>query len=656
MGLEHVDADAAGPGQPVALSRVAGVARTLVRAALFAVVAAWIAGLAATFRVLVFGEQFILAMVGLATALVFLEDAGWRWRALRYVDLGVAFLAVCVFAYVAWIIPRLMELPIRPPEILWLSALMVAMVLEATRRKTGPVLPVLVLLLVAVFMFIGPNLPEAFQSRAISLPRLVPYLALDTNAMMGRVMVIVGTIVLPFIIFGSLLNTFGGNTFFTGAANALVGRFRGGPAKVSVVGSAAFGMVSGSAVANVVAVGSVSIPLMARTGYRTHVAAAIEAVSSTGGQLMPPIMGASAFLMAEFLEIPYQQIVIAAILPSLFYYLSLFVSVDFEARRLALGPRKPPHEFNAGWGRGWVFVVPVAVLIYLLFVEGRTAGNAAVWTVIALIAVHLLGPPTALWQRLRKLGSGILSAMGASAEIVLLGATATFVIGVLHTTGFASAVTIQIVIISAGQLAVLLALAALLSILLGMGMPTVGVYILLALLAAPALAQIGVEPLAAHMYVLYFGMLSLITPPVAIASFAAASVARTNPWATSFAALRIGAGVFLVPVAFVTQPELLFIGDLADTAVAAARLGVAVVAVSAMLIGQAGRPVPTLMRIAALPIAALCVLPVFEGAIGMVQWAAFGLGVVGLAWVLWPAATPATPAAPGASTSAEPGS
>ena len=623
MGSEPVTRDAANAESSTAFDTGLEAARVTLRAALFLVIAAWVAGLATILRILIFNEQYILSIIGLAAALVFLDGEKARGSIRRLADPILAAIVLLVFGYVALITPDLMSRVLRPPEILWLSIVMIAGVLEATRRKTGPVLPILVLSLIVFFVLVGTNLPDAFQTRPLHFPRDAGYLALDTNAMMGRVMVIVGTVVLPFIVFGYLLNSFGGSKFFTGLATKLVGRFRGGPAKVSVVGSAAFGMVSGSAVANVVAVGSVSIPLMSRTGYARHVAAAIEAVTSTGGQLMPPIMGASAFLMAEFLEIPYSDIVVAAILPALFFYVALFLAFDFEARRLNIEPSTPESlglTTGGGWTRGWKYLIPVAVLLYLLFVERRTAGYASMFTVVTLMGVHVFLPPTQFIDKVRRLVKATLGAMASSTEIILLGATAGLVIGLLNKTGFASAITIQIVIISGSQVAILLILAAILSLILGMGMPTVGVYILLAILAAPSLIQLGVEPLAAHLYVLYFGMLSMITPPVAIASFAAASVAGTNPWRTSFASLRVGAGVYLVPIAFVNQPELLLIGDFGDTLIAGLRLLLAVSLFTAVFVGHALRAMPKPLRIIGAPLAIANILPLPGGQLEVLLW------------------------------------
>ncbi len=642
--------DASSPGTPTALENSVRVARIGLRAALFCVVAFWVASLPIVLGLIIFNAQFILGMIGLASALVFLKDRAPSQSILRILDIVLAGLALAIFGYVATLFyPIYLFAVIKPPQATWLAFIMILLVLEATRRKTGPILPLLVIILTFFFAFIGPNLPLSFQTRPLNLMAQISKYALSEIAMVGRVMEIVGLVVIPFIVFGFLLNAFGGGAFFTGLATLLVGKFRGGPAKISVVGSAAFGMVSGSAVANVVTVGAVSIPLMARTGYRRHVAAGIEAVTSTGGQLMPPIMGASAFLMAEFLEIPYSEIVVAAILPALFFYVALFLAVDFEARRLNIPPSSPETlglTDGDSWLKGAPYLIPVAVLLYLLFVERRTAGYASLYTVIALMAVHMLWPSLAflrngrrtimayfniiwraLWGRFKRLVTATLDCMEASTEIILLAATAGLIMGLLLKTGFAGNITLQMVILSQGKIAILLVLTALLGIILGMGMPTVGVYILLALLAAPALIELNIEPLAAHLYVLYFGMLSMITPPVAIASFAAASVAGTNPWKTSFASVRIGAGVYLVPIAFVTQPELLFIGDIGDTAIAATRLLVATSLFTMVFIGHGMRNMKLPFRVISAPVAVACIMPL-GGPLDTYLWVALGLGAI----------------------------
>jgi len=613
----------------LSLDGFATIARTALRAILFCIVAAWLLDVPSRLGTAFYTEQYLALVLGICAATVLLENEGRR-RGIQVASTAFAAVILVLFVYVGFVYPQLqLTLVSTPPGAVALGILLIAGVLEATRRKTGAFLPILVLVMVG-FTFIGPHLPDTFQTRPIHFSRLIVYLGLDTNALFGKVLSIASIVIVPFVVFGFLLNSFGGSAFFSGLATVLVGRFKGGPAKVSVAGSAAFGMISGSAVANVVAVGSVSIPMMARAGYSRHVAAGIEAVSSTGGQLMPPIMGASAFLMAELLELPYQSVVVAAILPSLFFYLALLLAVDFEARRLDIksGPCKPssPAETDTRI-RGWRFLIPVAVLLYLLFVEKRTPENAGVLSVVALIAVHMLFPFRDFLAKLRQLYVALLESMGAISDIILIAAAAGLIIGVLNITGISFAITLQMLAISQNSIALLLPLTAALSIFLGLGMPTVGVYILLATLAAPALVQLGIQPLAAHFYVLYFGMLSMITPPIAIASFAAASVAGTDPWRTSFSSIRVGAGVYLIPVAFVLQPELLFLGDLQDMLLAAARLCVSVTVLAAVVVGHAARPVGWPLRVVGAAVALANIAP-FSGSEGdIVLWAALIGGV-----------------------------
>ena len=605
-------------------SRAVGIG---LRTALVAAVGSWAFDLPGRLALALYTEQFLALVIGLCTAIVLLEGHETKPALARAVNTVLAAVVLILFGYVALHYPSMqLSLALAPPAAVGLGVVMIGAVLEATRRKTGPFLPVLVLLLIG-FAFIGPHLPDIFKTRPVSFSRLVVYLGLDTNALFGKVMAIASVVVIPFIVFGFLLNAFGGSGFFAKLAAAAVGRFRGGPAKVSVVGSAVFGMVSGSAVANVASVGAVSIPMMAKAGYQRHVAAAIEAVSSTGGQLMPPIMGASAFLMAELLELPYRSVVVAAILPALFFYLALFLAVDLEARRMGVGAvSAQPDDAEDTRIRGWRFLLPIAVLLYLLFIEKRTAEYAGIYSVLALIAVHLVFPVGNLADRARQVISALLRSMSGVTDIIMIAAAAGLIIGVLNITGISFAITLQMLAVSQNSLALLLVLTAGLSILLGLGMPTVGVYILLATLAAPALVELGVPTLAAHFYVLYFGMLSMITPPIAIASFAAATVANTDPWATSFASVRLGAAVFLIPVAFVLQPELLLLGGLADTVLAVARLTLAVIIFTAVTTGYVTRELSMAERIAGTAVAALNVLPFIGGWVDMVLWAALALG------------------------------
>jgi len=632
------------------LDQISSAARTLFRAALLFVLAGCVLDIPAMFGRYYYTEQFLALAAGLCAAMV-LAAPGEKWPVwLTALNLVFAVFVLCLFLYVMVHYPQLqLELAMAPPAAVGLGLLMIAGILEAVRRRTGLFLPLLLLAL-AAFCFIGPHLPDSFQTRPVSFSRLVAYLALDTNALFSKILAIAAIVVAPFIVFGFLLNAFGGSAVFSTLAARLVGRYKGGPAKVSVAGSAAFGMVSGSAVANVVAVGSVSIPMMVRAGYSRPVAAAIEAVASTGGQLMPPIMGASAFLMAELLELPYRDVALAAILPSLLFYAALFLSVDFEARRLDIEGDADAAAKLAGEGgvfgrveQGWRYMLPVAILIYLLFWENRSAEYAGLISTAALILVHLPWPLRGFFDRIVEIWKALLASMDSIGDIVMLAAAAGLVIGVLNITGVSFAITLQMLAVSGGILGVLLFLTAVLSIVLGLGMPTVGVYVLLATLAAPALVELGVQPIAGHMYVLYFGMLSMITPPIAIASFAAATVAQTDPWKTSFASLKVGAGVYLVPVAFVLQPELLLSGDWSEIALALARTLTAILLLSAAAVGHVVRPLCLPMRTAAALLALPNCLPYGSWLPDAVLW---GMFVSALALSVWlvkpgPATVPA---------------
>ena len=544
--------------------------------ALLAAITAWIVDVPGRIGLALYEEQFLAVVLGCSAALLLgrvQTDAGPVRQAGGLVG---AVLSATLFGYVALHYPDLqLELVNAHATGVALGLALRACVLEASRRQTGPVLPVLVLLMAAFALWIGPHLPAAYATREVSFARLTMYLALDTNAMFSKILTIAAVVVGPFVVFGALLNAFGGSTLFSTLAERAVGRYRGGEAKVAVVGSSLFGIISGSAVANVVTSGSVSIPMMMRSGFKARAAAAIEAVASTGGQLMPPIMGASAFLMAELLEIPYRDVAVAAIVPSLLYYSALFLAVDLQARALQVQSRKDPAQRLAlGWS--WRFLLPLAVLLALLFGANWTPELAGVTACASLVLVFFLAPDMGVAPRLGVVWRGLREAMVASADIVLLSAAAGLVIGVLNLSGMSFAVTMQIFQLSGGSLAALLTLTAALSLLLGMGLPTVGVYILLATLVAPALVKLGITPLAAHFYVMFFGMLSMITPPVAIASFAAASIARASPWQVSMATLRLGLPLFLVPIGFALNPQILS-WDVPAEAVLASLLGLCAV-------------------------------------------------------------------------------
>lgn len=484
-------------------------------------------------------------------------------------DIFLALLGAVICAYIAILYPALvLKIFARTPDI-WIPGLiLIILLLEALRRATGWALVIIIACFILYALF-GDMLPGRLQGRAQSWQLLAGYMAVDSNGILGLPISVASTVVMAFILFGVLLGLSGGSRFFTEAATLGMGRFRGGSMKIAVLASGLFGSISGSAVANVVGTGVVTIPMIKRAGYQPHRAAAIEAVASTGGQLMPPVMGASAFLMAEFLAMPYSNIVLAALVPALLYYLALFMQADLEAARLGIKaiPKKDMPEPRKVL-LGVHFSLAFAVLIYLLFWKGYQAERAALWAAGVLVISAWLFGYQGVRLRLRQLYGAFANAGHAVVEILLISAASGVVIGVLNVTGLSFNLTYLLVQIGGGNVFALLGLSAVVCIILGMGLPTLGVYVLLAALVAPALIEVGIHPIAAHLFVLYFGMMSMITPPIALAAFAAATIAKAPAMATGWAAVRFGWLAYLIPLLFVFSPSLLLIGAADDIVIA----------------------------------------------------------------------------------------
>ena len=544
-----------------------------------------------------YAEQYISLLLAIAMPLIFLHipaDGGRKGRAggVPWYDI-VAALASCAGAlYMTLRYPELSDrVSLRPWDGLVVAAVMLVLFLEGLRRTTGLALVVVAIAFFALAL-VGGSLPGELAARSIPLGRLTYFAVWDSSAALGLPMKIVAAVVAIYVLFGQVLFKSGGSTFFTDISMALMGRYRGGPAKIAILGSSLFGTISGSTVSNVLTVGVVTIPLMKKSGYRPHVAAAIEAAASTGGQLMPPVMGIAAFLMAEFLQVPYAQVALAAVIPAVLFYIALFIQVDLEAARRGLRPLAPSQipRVGAVMRAGWYFPIPFVVLVYTLFwlnYEPETAGLAA--TVVSLVLATIfpfqgkrIGPRD-LYEMLRSSGLAVL-------ELFMIGAAAGIIIGTLTYSGLGFSLTLLLLNISGGNLIGLLVVAALASIVLGMGMPTVGVYILLATLVAPALVKFGIAPMAAHMFIMYYGCLSMITPPVAIGAFAAANLAGADPMRTGFTAMTLGWTVFVLPFLFVFSGTLLLSGDPWLIALDCATAVAGVWLVSAGTMGYALRP------------------------------------------------------------------
>jgi TRAP transporter 4TM/12TM fusion protein len=546
---------------------------------------------------------------------------------LPWFDLGLAVLSFIAVSYIAVNYPELVLLIFSRPIAVWLPGLVVTLlVLEALRRATGWALVIIISVFLLYALF-GDIIPGRLQGRPQHWQLLVSYMAFDSNGILGLPMSVAATVVIAFILFGSLLATTGGTRFFTDAAMLGMGRFRGGSMKIAVLASGLFGSISGSAVANVVGTGVITIPMIKRDGYPAHKAAAIEAVASTGGQLMPPVMGASAFLMAEFLAIPYSTIVAAALVPAVLYYVALFIQADLEAARLGISSI-PKSELPSTRGViiGLHFVLAFAVLIYALFVMRWQPERAALLGAVALVFSSLVIGYQGQRPSLFALFRTFATTGHAVVEIILISAASGLVIGVLNVTGLSFNLTYLLVQIGGGSAIVLLALSAIVCIILGMGLPTLGVYVLLAALVAPALIQVGIEPISAHLYVLYFGMMSMITPPIAMAAFAAASIARAPAMATGWAAMKFGWSAYVIPVLFVFSPTLILIGAPLDIALAILTAIIGVWLVSAALAGYFSTQISTPARIGFAVFGLLALVPAeaFTGAI----WSDL-VGVVG---------------------------
>jgi TRAP transporter 4TM/12TM fusion protein len=516
---------------------------------------------------ILYTEQYLSFILCLALPLVYLAVPAGKGRRregnVPWYDAVAALAGFLVAVYVAIRFPVLAELTtVRPLDGIIAGAILLVLLLEGLRRTVGAVLPIVVIGFF-ILALVGHRIPGILQGSFVPFDKLLYYLAWDSSGVLGVPMRIVTTIVVAFVLFGQVLSISGGSSFFTDIATALMGRFRGGPAKISVLASCLFGSISGSAVSNVVTTGVVTIPLMVKGGYPRHLAGAIEAVASTGGQLMPPVMGAAAFLMAEFLSVPYTDVVLAAIIPSLLYYTALFMEADLEAARKGLSridesliPAVRPVLKS-----GWFFPLPFAVLVFALFWWNDLPEKAALRAVaVIIICGFLLGYKgkrmrvSALIEALRFTGLNVL-------EIIMIGAAAGMVIGVLYLSGLSFGLTLALTQLAGGNLFLLLVMTAVVCIILGMGMPTIGVYVLLATMAAPALIEFGITPMAAHMFIMYFGMMSMITPPVAIAAFAGATLSGSDPMRTGYAAMRFGWLAFVIPFMFVVSPTLLMQGN-----------------------------------------------------------------------------------------------
>jgi TRAP transporter 4TM/12TM fusion protein len=594
----------------------------------------WAADLFREIGMLVYPEQFLAGMLGIGTALVFLTiSAGGKRRregSVPWYDLLLAGVSFGLCAYMAWKYPTLSINANLPADGLIVALVMMTIFMEGARRTSGWGLVLTGVGFIALSLA-AHVLPESIRGREIPFDRLMYYLVWDPSALFGSSMQIIAITVVSFVFFGQALFLSGAGAFFTDIAMALMGRFRGGPAKIAIVGSSLFGMISGSAIANVVTVGVVSIPLMKQGGYRPQSAAAIESVGSTGGQLMPPVMGVVAFVMAEYLQVPYAAVAMAAILPAALYYVSLFVQADLEAAKFGLA-RLPEDQIPSKLAvikNGWYIPAPFVVLIGgIFFFRWQLEESALISMVIVLLMGLFVGYKghklklSGIAEVLRTTGLSVL-------DLIMVAPIAGIIIGGLNVSGLGFGFALSLVALAGGSVILLLLLSAVANVVLGLGLPTLACYILLAVLVCPALIHMGIDPMAAHLFTLYYGMLSAITPPVAGAVFAASSIAGSDFMKTGWAAMRFGWCAFLIPFLFTFSGSLLLRGDPTVIVIDFVTAVAGIWFVCAAMVGFALRPISPATRViyGIAGLALLCPLGMFEAA----RWVTIAGAVVGAA-------------------------
>ena len=514
--------------------------------------------------------RYLYALAGLFLAVAFIlfplkrDDARWTLA----IDVALALVALAAAGYFAWTAETSLEQGweyAAPDTARYVSIVLWALIVEATRR-TGGLLIAIIVLVFSLYPTFADQVPGPISGFAQPFWDAIPYHLISAESAFGIPMRAFGNLVIGFILFGAVLQRTGGGTFFNNLALGLVGAFRGGAAKVAIFASGFMGSMSGSVISNVLTTGAVSIPAMKRSGFSGRYAAATEACASTGGVLMPPIMGATAFLIAQFLGMPYTEVALAAAIPSVLYYFGLFVQVDaYAARRGLRGlERHEMPSLRENFREGWQFLAVFAVLIYLM-VGLRIETQAPFYATALLLVINQAFPRTRLsWRGLRDLLIAVGQTLG---ELVAILLGVGLIVGAFSATGLAGTLVNDLVFLAGGSTFMLLVMGAVTAFVFGMGMTVTACYVFLAVVLAPALTRAGLEPIAVHLFILYFGMVSYITPPVALGAFAAASMAQTTPIRTGFEAMRLGGAIYIIPFFFVLNPALVGVGTGGEIAV-----------------------------------------------------------------------------------------
>ncbi|MFV0472886.1 MAG: TRAP transporter permease [Pikeienuella sp.] len=501
--------------------------------------------------------RYLYILAGIFLGLAYLVFPLFPSRGTGPLDWALFAVALATGGYFAWTADAALEMGwefAAPDMARWMSILLYILILEATRRAGGLVLFIIVLV-VSLYPTVADQMPGPISGFASPFWDLAPYHMISSESSFGIPMRAFGSLVIGFIVFGAVLQQTGGGQFFNDLALALVGRYRGGAAKVAIFASGFMGSMSGSVISNVLTTGAVSIPAMKRTGFSARHAAATEACASTGGVLMPPIMGATAFVMASFLSRPYIDVAIAAAIPSLLFYFGLFVQIDsYAARRGLRGlARAEVPSLSGAMREGWPYILVFAVLIYLM-VALRLERLAPFYSIALLLIINQF------LRRHRFTMAGfvemIIGVGKALAELTAILLGVGLIVGAFSATGLAGTLVNELIFIAGDSTFALLLMGALTAFVFGMGMTVTACYIFLAVVLAPALEQVGLNQLAVHLFILYWGMVSYITPPVALGAFAAATMAGSSPMRTGFEAAKLGGVIYIAPFFFVLNPAL----------------------------------------------------------------------------------------------------
>ena len=493
-------------------------------------------------------------------------------------DYIFALLAVLSALYLPLLPPEILAQRVGNPETIdvFMGSILIVLTLEAARRSVGPTLPIISIVFI-LFAIFGPYAPGALRHGGTSWLGFVNHIYITNQGVYGIAVGVMAQYVFLFILFGVLATRVGLGKLFIDLAMVIAGKYSGGPAKVAIFSSAFMGTISGSSIANTVTTGSLTIPAMKKVGYPSHFSGAVEAASSTGGQITPPILGAAAFIMVEYLEIPLRDILAAALIPALLHYFGIFIMVHLEAKKLGLRgltQEEMPNLIKV-IKDNWLSLLPLIILVYFIL-TGRTPDFAAIYGIISCITIGFIKPTNRLNIKdlLNCLSSGAKNTLAVGAAAICVG----IIVGVVTLTGVGFRLGF-VVIQTAGDISnffsniwpisffsfedlrlfFCLVLIAISCIIMGAGIPTTATYIILVAVAAPALAQLGIEPLVAHFFVFYYGVLADITPPVALAAYAASGIAKSNPFKTGNTAFRLGIAKALVPFVFVYSPSLLLI-------------------------------------------------------------------------------------------------